>query len=52
MWYRGNLAKVQQRMNDDFVTWIRNNIKSIPPEDTPSSGTFVANNTAAKARFQ
>ena len=63
--YRGNLstnevddevAKVQQKMSDDFVTWIPNNIKSsiitVPPEDTPMSGTFVANNTALKAVFQ
>ena len=58
--YRGNLAtqavdeiqKVPQRMSDDFVALIPNNIKSsiitIPPEDTPLSGTFVANNTALK----
>ena len=63
--YRGNLAtqevddeiaKVQQKMSDDFVTWIPNNIKSsiitVPPEDTPMSGTFVANNTALKSVFQ
>ena len=63
--YRGNIAtqevddeiaKVQQKMSDDFVTWIPNNIKSsiitVPPEDTPMSGTFVANNTALKAVFQ
>jgi tubulin beta len=63
--YRGNMAtqevddeiaKIQQKMSDDFVTWIPNNIKSsiinIPPEDTPMSGTFVANSTAIKGVFQ
>ena len=62
--YRRNLAtqevddeipKIQQKMSDDFVTWIPNNIKSaivtVPPEDTPMSGTFVANNTALKSVF-
>eukprot|EP01083_Nonionella_stella_P172747 593814_1 len=50
------VAKVQQKMADDFVTWIPNNIKSahivIPPEDTSIAGTFVANTTAMKAVFQ
>jgi tubulin beta len=63
--YRGNLAtqevddevaKIQQKMADDFVTWIPNNIKSsiitVPPEDTPMSGTFCANTTAIKGVFQ
>ena len=63
--YRGNMAtqevddeiaKIQQKMSDDFVAWIPNNIKSsiisIPPEDTPMSGTFVANTTAIKGVFQ
>jgi len=44
------------KMADDFVTWIPNNIKSsiisVPPEDTPLSGTFVANTTAIKGVFQ
>ena len=43
-------------MEDDFVSWIPNNIKSsiisVPPEDTPMSGTFVANSTATKEVFQ
>ena len=55
--YRGNIAKqevddkfakVQQRMNDDFVTLISNMIASsisVPPEDTSTSGVFVAKNT-------
>jgi tubulin beta len=50
------VAKIQQKMADDFVTWIPNNIKSsiisVPPEDTPMSGTFVANTTAIKGVFQ
>merc|ERR1712087_307014 len=63
--YRGNLAtqevddeiaKIQQKMADDFVTWIPNNIKSsiitIPPEGTAMSGTFVANTPAIKGVFQ
>jgi len=63
--YRGNLAtqeiddevaKIQQKMSDDFVSWIPNNIKSslisIPPEGSAMSGTFVANTTAIKGVFQ
>merc|ERR1711923_226552 len=63
--YRGNIAtqevddeiaKIQQKMADDFVTWIPNNIKSsiitIPPEGVGMSGTFVANTTAIKGVFQ
>jgi len=63
--YRGDMAtqevddevaKIQQKMSDDFVTWIPNNIKSsiitVPPEDTQMSGTFVANTTAIKGVFQ
>ena len=50
------LAKIQQKMSDDFVTWIPNNIKSsiinIAPDSTPISGTFVANTTAIKGVFQ
>jgi tubulin beta len=50
------IAQVQGKMSEDFVTWIPNNIKSsiirVPPEDTPMSGTFVANTTAVKAVFQ
>ena len=41
-------------MSDDFITLIQNNIKSSIitawiPEDTLTSGTFVANNTALKS---
>merc|ERR1712115_534978 len=47
---------IQQKMADDFVTWIPNNIKSsiitIPPEGVGMSGTFVANTTAIKGVFQ
>merc|ERR1712157_712696 len=50
------VAKIQQKMADDFVTWIPNNIKSsiivVPPEGAPMSGTFVANTTAIKGVFQ
>merc|ERR1712173_28280 len=63
--YRGNIAtqevddeiaKIQQKMADDFVSWIPNNIKSsiiaVPPEGVGMSGTFVANTTAIKGVFQ
>merc|ERR1719471_1463412 len=50
------VAKIQQKMADDFVTWIPNNIKSsiieVAPEGSPISGTFVANTTAIKGVFQ
>ena len=49
------IAKVSEKMSDDVVTWIPNNTKSIvavPPEDTPMSGTYVANNTPLKFVFQ
>jgi tubulin beta len=63
--YRGNIAaeevdrevaSTQTKYSEDFVAWIPNNIKtsmvSVPPIDTPMSGTFVANTTAIKAVFQ
>merc|ERR1711936_535537 len=63
--YRGNIAtqevddeiaKIQSKMADDFVSWIPNNIKSgiisVPPEGSAMSGTFVANTTAIKGVFQ
>merc|ERR1712152_1183 len=50
------IAKIQAKMADDFVTWIPNNIKSslieVPPEGSAISGTFVANTTAIKGVFQ
>merc|ERR1712216_1002162 len=50
------IAKIQAKMADDFVSWIPNNIKSsiitVPPEGTDMSGTFVANTTAIKGVFQ
>merc|ERR1711902_447741 len=50
------VAKIQQKMADDFVTWIPNNIKSsvitVPPEGSEISGTLVANTTAIKGVFQ
>merc|ERR1712040_18638 len=50
------VAKIQQKMADDFVTWIPNNIKSsiitVPPNGSEISGTFVANTTAIKGVFQ
>merc|ERR1711948_152337 len=50
------IAKIQAKMQDDFVTWVPNNIKSgiisVPPEGTAMSGTFVANTTAIKGVFQ
>merc|ERR1712033_21285 len=63
--YRGNIAtqevddeiaKIQSKMADDFVSWIPNNIKSaiitVPPEGCAMSATFVANTTAIKGVFQ
>ena len=63
--YRGAIAtrdvddetdKIQQKMADDFVTWIWNNIKSsiiiVPSDDTAITGTFVANTTKIKGVFQ
>merc|ERR1711876_44909 len=54
--YRGNIATIQAKMADDFVSWIPNNIKSaiinVPPEGTAMSATFVANTTAIKGVFQ
>merc|ERR1712013_724185 len=63
--YRGDIAsqtvddevaKIQQKMQDDFVSWIPNNIKSsiinVSPEGSDMSGTFVANTTAIKGVFQ
>merc|ERR1712128_246882 len=50
------IAKIQQKMADDFVSWIPNNIKSaiisVPPEGCEMSSTFVANTTAIKGMFQ
>ena len=50
------VAKIQQKMADDFVTWIPNNIKTaiinVPPEGCGMSGTFTANTTAIKGVFQ
>merc|ERR1712072_1586003 len=50
------IAKIQAKMADDFVTWIPNNIKSaiitVPPEGCDMSATFVANTTAIKGAFQ
>jgi len=63
--YRGSMstsevddetAKIQQKMADDFVSWIPNNLKTsvinIPQEGSSMSGTFVANTTAIKGVFQ
>jgi len=52
-----NIVKnIQEKMAEDFVNWIPNNIKAsiinVPPEDTPLSSTFVANTTAIKGVFQ
>merc|ERR1712102_243731 len=50
------IAKIQAKMQDDFVQWIPNNIKSsiidVAPEGIEMSGTFVANTTAIKGVFQ
>merc|ERR1712039_929518 len=63
--YRGNIAtsevddeiaKINAKMGDDFVTWIPNNIKSaiinVSPEGVEMAATFVANTTAIKGVFQ
>eukprot|EP01084_Bolivina_argentea_P272127 463239_1 len=63
--YRGDIPSfsvddeisiIQNKMADDFVNWIPNNIKStlivVPPNDIEMSGTFVANTTAIKGVFQ
>ena len=45
-------AKVPEKMGDDVITWIPNNIKSsiivVPPEGTPMSRIYAANNTPLK----
>eukprot|EP00484_Ammonia_sp_Unknown_P000976 CAMPEP_0197020316 /NCGR_PEP_ID=MMETSP1384-20130603/1088_1 /TAXON_ID=29189 /ORGANISM="Ammonia sp." /LENGTH=463 /DNA_ID=CAMNT_0042447921 /DNA_START=109 /DNA_END=1500 /DNA_ORIENTATION=+ len=50
------MAKVQAKLADDFVSWIPNNIKSsiinVAANDVEMSGTFVANTTAIKGVFQ
>jgi len=50
------VAQVQQKLEEDFVKWIPNNIKSsiinVPPNESPICGTFVANTTSMKAVFQ
>jgi len=63
--YRGELssqevdeevAKVQGKMSEDFVSWIPSNIKTgmvrIPPNGIEMSGTFVANTCAIRSVFQ
>ena len=49
-------AKIQQKMADDFVYWIPNNIKSsicsVPPFGTSISGSFMGNSTCIKGVFQ
>jgi tubulin beta len=50
------MAQIQQKLQDDFVSWIPNNLKStiinVPPTEVEMSGTFVANTTAIKGVFQ
>jgi len=50
------VSQVQQKLEEDFVKWIPNNIKSsiinVPPNESAISGTFVANTTSMKAVFQ
>ena len=63
--YRGNVAtpevddeasKLHAKLQDDFVSWIPNNIKtsiiSVAPEGTRMSETLIANTTAIKGVFQ
>merc|ERR1712130_952917 len=49
------LAKVQMKMSDNFVSWIPNNIQSslinVPTEGTPMSVSMAANTTAIKNVF-
>ena len=48
------ITNIQVKMQQDFVQWIPNHIKSsideVPPNDMTMSGTFVANTTAPKGR--
>jgi tubulin beta len=50
------VAKIQEKLAEDFVEWIPNNIKQtvvqVPPKTSAMSGTFVANTTALKGIFQ
>jgi tubulin beta len=50
------VQQVQQKLEEDFVKWIPNNIKSsiinVPPNESVISGTFVANTTSMKSVFQ
>jgi len=51
------VAHIQQKMAEEFVTWIPNNINSTiinvqPLNDIEKSGTFIANTTAIKGVFQ
>jgi len=50
------VSQVQQKLEEDFVKWIPNNIKSsiinVPPNESLISGTFVANTTSMKSVFQ
>lgn len=63
--YRGSLAtaefddenaKIAQKMSDDFITWIPNNLKpcicNIPTPYTSMTCALIANTTAIKAIFQ
>jgi tubulin beta len=50
------VSQVQQKLEEDFVKWIPNNIKSsiinVAPNESLISGTFVANTTSMKSVFQ
>ena len=50
------MVKIKQKMTDDFVAWIPDNIKysiiDIPPETTQINGTLIANTTALKGIFE
>ncbi|ETO33694.1 beta-tubulin [Reticulomyxa filosa] len=50
------LRCISEKMAEDFVNWIPDNIKmaivSVPAKNTYLSGTFIANTTSIKAVFQ
>ena len=50
------VAETQAKLEDDFISWIPDNIKfsviTVPAEGSESNGTFVANTTAIKSVFE
>jgi len=50
------VAKVQEKFQDQFIEWIPNNVKTsvvdVPPTTSAASATFVCNSTSLKGIFQ